>query len=114
MKHVAGLPNSAGARTTSIALARVQAERSGVTDNEQTRIKAINIGPAPVCSTVEQTGAGPMLMALILVCSLSVTPDLSACTRANAIDVVRAPAEFGNPATCFMHGQAYLAETEMG
>jgi hypothetical protein len=55
-----------------------------------------------------------MLMALILVCSLSVTPDLSACTRANAIDVVRAPAEFGNPATCFMHGQAYLAETEMG
>jgi len=28
--------------------------------------------------------------------------------------VMRMPAEFGNPATCFMHGQAYLAQTSIG
>ena len=44
-----------------------------------------------------------MLTALILVCSL-----------ANALDVVYVPATFANPATCFMHGQAYLADSEMG
>jgi hypothetical protein len=27
---------------------------------------------------------------------------------------MRVPAEFGNPATCFMNGQAYLAETSIG
>ena len=24
------------------------------------------------------------------------------------------PEQFGNPVTCFMHGQAYLAETSIG
>jgi hypothetical protein len=55
-----------------------------------------------------------MLTALILVCSLAVTPDLTSCNGANAVDVLRLPTEFGNPATCFMHGQAYLADTAMG
>ena len=55
-----------------------------------------------------------MLMALVLVCSLALTPDLAACSRTNAVSVVRVPEEFGNPATCFMHGQAYLAETSLG
>ena len=27
---------------------------------------------------------------------------------------MRLPAEFANPATCFMHGQAYLADTSIG
>jgi hypothetical protein len=27
---------------------------------------------------------------------------------------MRAPAEFGNPATCLMHGQAYVAEATIG
>jgi hypothetical protein len=27
---------------------------------------------------------------------------------------MRVPAEFANPATCFMHAQAYLAETSIG
>jgi hypothetical protein len=27
---------------------------------------------------------------------------------------MRVPTDFGNPATCFMHGQAYLAETSIG
>jgi hypothetical protein len=55
-----------------------------------------------------------VLTALILVCSLATTPDLHDCTRDNAINVVRVPDEFGNPATCFMHGQAYLAGTSIG
>ena len=55
-----------------------------------------------------------MLTALILICSTAITPDLAACNRTNAVDVMRVPVEFGSPATCFMHGQAYLAETTLG
>ena len=55
-----------------------------------------------------------MLTALILVCSLAKTPDLGNCTRDNALDVLHVPATFENPITCFMHGQAYLAETSIG
>ena len=55
-----------------------------------------------------------MLTAFVLVCSLAVTPDLRACDQSNAIDVVQVPEVFGNPAMCFMHGQAYLAGTEFG
>jgi hypothetical protein len=55
-----------------------------------------------------------MLTGLILVCSLALAPDLADCTRANAVHVMRMPAVFGSPATCFMHGQAYLAETAIG
>ena len=53
-----------------------------------------------------------MLTALILICSTTVTPD--DCTRDSATIVIRVPAKFGNSATCFMHGQAYLAETSIG
>jgi hypothetical protein len=55
-----------------------------------------------------------MLTALILICSAAVTPDVRDCTRDNAMAVMRVPAKFGNPVTCFMHGQAYLAETSIG
>jgi hypothetical protein len=55
-----------------------------------------------------------MLTALVLICSVALTPDLRDCSRSNATAVMRVPAEFGNPATCFMHGQAYLAETSIG
>ena len=55
-----------------------------------------------------------MLTALVLICSVAVTPDLRDCSRNNAITVMRVPAEFGSPATCFMHGQAYLAGTSIG
>ena len=55
-----------------------------------------------------------MLTALVLICSVAVTPDLRDCTRENATVVMRVPDEFGNPATCFMHAQAYLAGTEIG
>jgi hypothetical protein len=55
-----------------------------------------------------------MLTALVLVCSLAITPDLGSCDRDNAVSATRVPEEFGTPATCFMHGQAYLAQTELG
>ena len=55
-----------------------------------------------------------MLTALVLVCSLALTPDLSDCNHKNALDVMRVPEEFANPVMCFMQGQAYLAETAIG
>jgi len=55
-----------------------------------------------------------MLTALVLVCSVVITPDLRDCTRDNAKLVMGAPGDFSNPGTCFMHGQAYLAETLIG
>ena len=55
-----------------------------------------------------------MLTALVLICSVAVTPDLGECTRNSATAVMRVPAEFGNPSTCFMHAQTYLAQTSFG
>ena len=55
-----------------------------------------------------------MLTALVLICSVVLTPDLRDCSHGNATAVLRVPGEFGNPATCFMHGQAYLAGTSIG
>lgn len=54
-----------------------------------------------------------MLTALVLICSMAVTPDIRDCTRDNAADVMRVPGETGLPAICFLHGQAYLAETSI-
>jgi hypothetical protein len=55
-----------------------------------------------------------MLTALVLICSVALTPDLRDCTRDNATAVMRVPAEFGSPVTCLMQGQAYLADTSIG
>lgn len=55
-----------------------------------------------------------VLTALVLVCSLALTPDLADCNHKNALDVMRVPAEFASPVTCFMQGQTYLAETAIG
>ncbi len=55
-----------------------------------------------------------MLTALILVCSLASMPDLADCTRDNARDVLHVPATFASPVTCFMHAQAYVADTAIG
>lgn len=55
-----------------------------------------------------------MLSALILVCSLASIPDLAACTQDNALQVVRDPESFASPVACFVHGQAYFAETALG
>ena len=55
-----------------------------------------------------------MLTALVLICSAAGMPDFKACTRERATSVMRVPTDFGNPAVCFMHGQAYLAGTSIG
>ena len=59
-------------------------------------------------------GVGEMLTALVLVCSVAVTPDLRDCTSDNARAVMRVPAEFASPVTCMMNGEAYLAGTSLG
>jgi hypothetical protein len=55
-----------------------------------------------------------MMTALVLVCSLTLTPDLRDCTRDNAVHVLQVPEEFALPAMCAMRGQAFLAETSIG
>jgi hypothetical protein len=55
-----------------------------------------------------------MLTALVLICSLAVTPDLETCSFENALGVMRVPQEFASPVTCLMQGQAYLAQSEIG
>ena len=55
-----------------------------------------------------------MLTALVLICSIVLTPDLRDCSRENATSVMRVPFEFGHPAACFMQGQAFLAQTSIG
>jgi hypothetical protein len=55
-----------------------------------------------------------MLTALILVCSIAITPDLADCDPVNARIVMRTPESYASPVTCAMHGQAYLAETAVG
>jgi len=55
-----------------------------------------------------------MLIAVVLICSLAVTPDVAGCSSANALSIVRVPENFSNPAACLMHGQAYLASTSIG
>lgn len=55
-----------------------------------------------------------MLVALVLVCSLAITPDLASCTKDNAVSVTSVQEPSGNPVMCMLHGQAYLAETAMG
>jgi hypothetical protein len=54
-----------------------------------------------------------MLTALVPLCSIAVTPDLTDCAVKNAAVVVRVPGEFGHPANCFMQAQAFLAATSI-
>jgi hypothetical protein len=55
-----------------------------------------------------------VLTALVLICSVTAAADPQDCTRSDANTVMRVPTEFGNPATCFMHAQAYLAGSSIG
>jgi hypothetical protein len=54
-----------------------------------------------------------MLTAIVLVCSLAVTPELRECNRDNAVQVLQVPEEFAVPAMCAMRGQSFLAETSI-
>ena len=51
-----------------------------------------------------------MLTAIVLICSVAITPDIETCSRQNAIAVIRLPAV---SKSCFMHGQAYVADTSI-
>ncbi len=56
-----------------------------------------------------------MLTVLVLVCSVSVTPDyLRNCDRNNAVEVMQLPEQIASPSMCAMRGQAYLAGTTLG
>jgi hypothetical protein len=55
-----------------------------------------------------------MLAALILVCSMAITPELGDCDRGNAVHVLQVPEAFANPVMCMMRSQAYLAGTAIG
>ena len=56
-----------------------------------------------------------MLTVLVLVCSVSVTPDyLQNCDRNNAVQVMQLPEQIASPSMCAMRGQAYLAGTTLG
>ena len=55
-----------------------------------------------------------MLTAVVLICSVLVTPNLRDCDETNARAVMLVPEEFASPITCAMHGQAYVAGTAIG
>jgi hypothetical protein len=55
-----------------------------------------------------------MLTALVLVCSITTTPDLRDCDASSARMVMRVPEAYASPAACAMQGQAYIAETAIG
>jgi hypothetical protein len=54
-----------------------------------------------------------VLTALVLICSLAVTPDLRDCDQARAVGVLDVPGSFKLPAACFVSAQAYIAETSL-
>ena len=55
-----------------------------------------------------------MLTAVVLICSVLVTPNLRDCDETNARAVMLVPEAFASPITCAMHGQAYVAGTAIG
>lgn len=55
-----------------------------------------------------------MLTAIILVCSIAVTPNLRACDVTNARIVMYAPELYDNTVACAHAGQTYLAGTAVG
>jgi hypothetical protein len=55
-----------------------------------------------------------LLTAIVLICSVLVTPDLRDCDEMNARAVMLVPSQFASPVTCAMHGQAYVAGTAIG
>src|SRR5262252_735558 len=71
-------------------------------------------GSAEGCALTPVSMEILMLTAMILICSLTNTPNIADCSRTNALDVLWVPELFSNPVTCFMHGQAYAAGSSVG
>lgn len=55
-----------------------------------------------------------MFDVLVLVCSLAATPNLGDCTAELAIAALLLPEPDREAVMCAMHGQAYVAQTELG
>ena len=55
-----------------------------------------------------------MLTAIVLVCSIAVTPNLRACDETNARIVMHAPEIYNNTIACAKAGQTYIAVTAVG
>lgn len=53
-----------------------------------------------------------MLSAIVLICSVALS--VQDCDRERANSVMTVPEEFSNAFTCLMHGQAFLAGTQIG
>jgi hypothetical protein len=64
--------------------------------------------PAVVRPVLHATTA-TMLHAVILICALG-----RPCTPDSATDLIRTPVMSALPTICFMQGQAFLAQTEIG
>jgi len=55
-----------------------------------------------------------MLTAIVLICSLAVTPDLADCTSKNARATMLVPEDFLIPTQCYFKAQAFAAGTQLG
>jgi len=53
-----------------------------------------------------------MLTAIVLICSLSLTPDLQDCTRETAIQALQVPEQSQLPGICLKIGLEYFTQTE--
>jgi hypothetical protein len=88
--------------------------RIGLRPQEIAVKKALLVAAVAADSITAKFGGGRVLTALVLICSAVVAADNHDCTRESANTVMRVPGEFGNPATCFMHAQGYLAGSSIG
>ena len=53
-----------------------------------------------------------MLTSVVLICSLSLTPNLQDCTQQTAVQTLRAPEQTQLPGMCLKIGLEYFAQTE--
>ena len=53
-----------------------------------------------------------MLTAIVLICSLSLTPNLQDCTRETAVQALRVPEQTQLPGICLKIGLEYFTQTE--
>jgi hypothetical protein len=53
-----------------------------------------------------------MLTAIVLVCLLSLTPNLRDCTQETAVQVLRVPEQTQFPGTCLKIGLEFFSQTE--
>jgi hypothetical protein len=55
-----------------------------------------------------------MLMALILVCSIALVPDIRECTKENAVDIIYGPEPTALPSACLIMATELAASLSFG